>query len=62
MEEKQVDPEGADGRPADDAWKRESGATMVIGFYLCVGLVMLVVLVVGLLIFLSQCAADFKNL
>jgi hypothetical protein len=45
--------------PTDDARKPESGARMVIGFYLSVGVV---VLVVGLLIFLSHCAADFLKL
>jgi hypothetical protein len=59
MAKEPFDLEYADKRPAPDTRKPESGAAMVIGFYLTVAVV---VLVVGLLIFLSTCAADFKNL
>jgi hypothetical protein len=59
MAKEPFDLEYADKRPAPDARTPESGAAMVIGFYVTVAVV---VLVVGLLIFLSTCAADFKNL
>jgi len=59
MAKEPFDLEYADKRPAPDARQHESGAKMVIGFYLSVGLV---VLGVGLLIFLSHCAADLLKL